>query len=107
MKRHKRKAAQMNRDAQATKRLAKVQARRSKRSLPIDVTEREVAQPEPATIPEVAHPDAPASWGCVMAQAAIGKFVVLEVNYDKPKRRGISVGQVLLAFLCSFNNHAC
>ena len=43
---------------------------------------------------EEVHPPVPASWDCSMDDASVGKFVALEVLYDRPKRRGIAVGQV-------------
>lgn len=36
----------------------------------------------------------PQSWNCMMEDGAKGQFAVLEVEYSKPKKRGISVAQV-------------
>lgn len=38
--------------------------------------------------------EVPAAWKMRMADVQVGDFVVLEVEYKKPHRKGISVAQV-------------
>lgn len=44
----------------------------------------------------------PEAWNCSIYEASKGRFVVVETIYNRPKRRGIIVGQVTIFMFLRF-----
>ena len=62
-----------------------------------DTADEKKTEETPLPVTEKTHKDAPLAWLCKIADASVGRFVVLEVMYDKPKhRRGITVAQIVM-----------
>ena len=74
------------------KRIAKLKTRRGQQT--ISQANEDEKHVEPASSEVTANLQIPEAWNTSIDEAAVGKFVVLEVVYSKPKRRGISVAQV-------------
>jgi len=91
----KRKRSQLDRDEKLAKKLAKLRTKRGQKK-------GNVQQSVPDSNAELdeKHVDmpVPAFWNCSINDAVPGTFGVLEVLYDKPKRRGIAVVQVHLCY---------
>ena len=84
------------------KRVQKTQERRGQRPLQPDAEGKE---PQQRVVP--------AEWGCQIRDAAVGRFVALEVMYEKPRGRAVEIAQVpLLCATCNIvmqglhHNHA-
>jgi hypothetical protein len=96
---HKRKRSQQDRIDKQAKRIAKLNRRRGQTRTQQAEQEHKVAVVEEATliddsIEELDCRPIPEAWNCTMQNAAEGMFVVLEVKYNRPKGRGITVSQV-------------
>ena len=97
MKLQKRKQAHMTRLGKTASRLAKLSQRRAKGPV-----RQSSSQPEQkhSSVYELAasriRDVAPMTdtWSTTMDACQVGKFLIFEVAYDKPKRNGIAVAQV-------------
>jgi hypothetical protein len=101
---YKRRRSQQERSQKAAKRVANLNRKRGQARLLEQGAQLEAGMQLPTPVsdddPEDAkhadrHPLAPPSWQTDILDATPGKFVAFEVEYERPKRRGVAVGQVL------------
>ena len=92
---YRRKHVQQERSEKLAKRTAALSERRGKISSQqapkrptVTVVTEGLLVEAPGTIP------VPDSWNCPISDAQTGIFVVLEVEYETPRRNGIAVAQV-------------
>ena len=83
------------------KRIAKLKTRRRQQT--ISQANEDEKHVELASSEVTANLQIPEAWNTSIDEAAVGKFVVLEVVYSKPKRHGICCAGLCSCTFCCYH----